>query len=63
MRVKDSELPLLRLGSLLRCKFDPQPRNFHMLRVQQKKKQNKKKTNIVSEGMFFDKRLANVYKG
>ena len=41
--VKDPVLSLQQLGSLLRCGFDPWPRNFHMLQLQPKR-QNKTKT-------------------
>ena len=39
-QVKDLALPLLWLGSLLWCVLDPWARNFHMLRMQPKKKKN-----------------------
>mgnify|MGYP007071231767 CR=1 FL=1 len=42
-QVRDSELSLWQLGSLLWGRFDPWPRNFHMPRVQKKKKKKKKK--------------------
>ena len=38
--VKDPVLSLQQLGSLLRHRFDPWPRNFHMLRVQPTKTKN-----------------------
>ena len=36
-QVKDPELPLQCLGSLLWCEFDPWPRNFHVPGVRPKK--------------------------
>ena len=42
-QVKDPALPLLWLGLLLWCRFDPWPRNFHMPWVQLKQT-NKQKT-------------------
>ena len=41
--VKDLMLPLLWLGPLPCCGFDPSSRKFYMPRVQQKKKKRKKK--------------------
>ena len=34
--IKDPALSLQWLGTLLRCQFDPRPRNFHMPQVQPK---------------------------
>ena len=42
-QVKDLALSLQHLGSLLWCGFDPWPRNFHMPRVQPKKKRRTEK--------------------
>ena len=42
--VKDLVFFLQQLGSLLRCRFDPWPENFHMWWVQPKKKKKKRKT-------------------
>ena len=42
-KVKDGALSLQLLGSLLWCRFDPQPRTFHILQVWPKKKKKKKR--------------------
>ena len=41
--VKDLVLLQLRCSLQLHLRFDPRPRNFHMLQVQPKKKKKKKK--------------------
>ena len=52
--VKDPVLSLWWLGSLLWCRFDPWPGNFHMpQKKKKKKKKNKKKKEKVLSWPFF----------
>ena len=54
-QVKDLASSLLWLGSLLCCRFDPWPGNFHVPQVQEKKKKNKRKEKLHKDlcGFFF----------
>ena len=47
--VKNLALLLQQLGLLLWCSFDPWPRNFHMLQVQQKKNQKTKTSKWIKD--------------
>ena len=55
-QVKDLASSLLWLGSLLCCRFDPWPGNFHVPQVQEKKKKTKEKKSYtkIYVGFFFN---------
>ena len=48
--VKELALPRQQRGSLLWCRFDPWPRNFHKLWVQPKRKKKKESENSNEAG-------------
>ena len=53
-QVKDLGLSLQQHGSLLCCRFDPWPRNFHILKAKPKKKARKQtKFKNVTRGVVF----------
>ena len=54
-QVKEPALSLLWLGLLLRCGFDPWPRNFHMQQAQAKTNEKLILGVLLTYGLYMDK--------